>query len=110
VRVVGDQFGSPTYTRDLAAAIGELVVSGRLAPGTVHLANSGACSWAELAEEALRAAGRSVRVRPIPSEEWPSPTRRPAYSALRSRWLELQAIPGLRDWKEALRSYLEDIG
>ncbi len=108
IRVVGDQFGSPTYARDLADAIANLVLSERLLPGTYHLVNSGVCSWAELAAEALTAAGKSVRVEPITSAEWPSPAPRPAYSALRSRWLELQSIPALRDWREAVRSYLEE--
>ncbi len=108
IRVVGDQFGSPTYAPDLAQAIANLVLSQRLLPGTYHLVNSGVCSRAELAAEALSAAGKRVRVEPITSAEWPSPARRPAYSALRSRWLELQNLPGLRDWREAVRSYLEE--
>jgi dTDP-4-dehydrorhamnose reductase len=108
ILVVADQFGSPTYTRDLAQAIAELVLQGRVVPGTYHLANLGVCSWAELAAEALRLAGREAKVRPISSAEWPTPTRRPPYSALRSRWLELQAMPALRPWQEALNSYIEE--
>jgi dTDP-4-dehydrorhamnose reductase len=108
IRVVEDQFGSPTYTKDLARAIGELIVTGRVGPGIYHLVNAGVCSWAELAGEALRITGRRVRVKGLSSEEWPSPTRRPAYSALRSRWLELQGLPPLREWREALKSYLEE--
>jgi len=109
LRVVADQFGSPTYSRDLAQALLDYVVSGPLLPGTHHLVNSGVCSWAELAEEALRAAGSSTRVQPIPAAEWPSPTRRPSYSVLRSRWMELQALAPLRDWREAVRSYVKEI-
>jgi dTDP-4-dehydrorhamnose reductase len=108
LRVVADQFGSPTYTRDLAKAVSDLIVSGRLLPGVYHLANSGVCSWAELATEALRLAGRHARVVPIPAAEWPSPTRRPAYSALRSRWLELQGLPPLGPWQEALARFVRE--
>ncbi|HUU54939.1 MAG TPA: dTDP-4-dehydrorhamnose reductase [Armatimonadota bacterium] len=108
IDVVADQFGSPTYARDLARAIADLVVTGRLFPGTCHLVNSGVCSWAELAGEALRAAGSQARVHPIPAAEWPSPAHRPAYSALRSRWLEIQGLPAMRDWREAVRSYVEE--
>jgi len=107
--VVSDQFGSPTYTLDLAGAIRDLIVSGALFPGTYHLVNSGVCSWAELAEEALRAAGSTTPVRPIPASEWPSPTKRPPYSALRSRWLQLRGIPPLRDWREAVKSYVKEV-
>jgi dTDP-4-dehydrorhamnose reductase len=109
ISVVEDQFGSPTYTKDLARAIGELIVAGRVGPGIYHLVNAGVCSWAELAAEALRLAGRSARVKGISSEEWSSPTRRPAYSALRSRWLEFHGLPPLREWREALESYLEEV-
>lgn len=108
LRVVADQFGSPTYARDLARAIAELVVPGRLMPGTVHLTNTGVCSWAELAAEALRAAGSATRVLPISASEWDSPTRRPAYSPLRSRWLELQRLPPLREWREAVNSFVQE--
>jgi dTDP-4-dehydrorhamnose reductase len=106
LRVVADQFGSPTYARDLAGAIAELVVSGRVVPGTYHLVNAGACSWAELAAEALRLAGSKARVTPIRASEWPSPTRRPANSALRSHWLELQGLSPLRPWQEALADFV----
>jgi len=109
IDVVGDQIGSPTYTRDLAKAIAELILPGRLFPGTHHLVNSETCSWAELAAEALRAAGSPTRVKPISAADWPSPTRRPAYSALCSRWLEFQGLPALRDWREAVRSFVEEV-
>jgi dTDP-4-dehydrorhamnose reductase len=108
LRVVADQFGSPTYSADLARAILDYVISGPLLPGTHHLVNSGVCSWAELAEEALRAAGSSARVQPIAAAEWSSPTRRPAYSALRSRRMESHGLAPLRDWREAVRSYVKE--
>jgi dTDP-4-dehydrorhamnose reductase len=108
LKVVGDQRGSPTYTRDLAQALVELIVTGQLLPGTYHLVNSGDCSWAELAAEALRLAGRQTKVEPIPASAWPSPTRRPAYSVLRSRRLEEQNIPPLREWREALADYVKE--
>jgi dTDP-4-dehydrorhamnose reductase len=108
IRVVGDQYGSPTYTKDLAQAMADLVLSGRLSPGTYHLVNSGVCSWADLARHALSAAGSGTKVVPIPSAEWPSPTQRPQYSALRSHWLDVQGLPGLREWRAAVESYIEE--
>jgi dTDP-4-dehydrorhamnose reductase len=108
LRVVADQFGSPTYARDLAKAISDLIVSGLAVPGTYHLVNARVCSWAELAAEALRLAGSKARVAPILASEWPSPTRRPANSALSSRWLELQGLPALRPWQEALAQFVRE--
>jgi dTDP-4-dehydrorhamnose reductase len=108
VPVVADQFGSPTYSRDLAQAIADTVLPGRVVPGTYHLVNSGVCSWADLAGEALRLTGGAAQVRPISSAEWSSPARRPAYSALHSRWLELQDVSPLRSWQQAIASYIEE--
>ena len=99
--IVADQVGSPTSAGDLADAIARHLVDSRLY-GTYHITNAGSCSWAELAAEALRLAGSDARVEPISSKDWPSPTRRPAYSVLRRLSLELQGRDDLRPWQEAL--------
>jgi dTDP-4-dehydrorhamnose reductase len=105
VRVVSDQIGSPTFTPDLADALVELVSIPEV--GIFHLAGGGQCSWYELAAETLRLAGREeVKVTPIWSDEWPSPTKRPAFSALRCyRWEKL-GQPPLRPWREALGDFV----
>jgi dTDP-4-dehydrorhamnose reductase len=105
--VVADQIGSPTYTRDLAAALVSLLDDPLW--GAYHVTNSGACSWAEFAQEILRLAGKEARIRPLRSDEWPSPTRRPKMSVLRNYALELQGRPLLRPWREALRAFLLEI-
>jgi dTDP-4-dehydrorhamnose reductase len=101
LRVVADQVGSPTSAADLADAIARHLVGSRLY-GTYHITNAGGCSWAELAAEALRLAGSPARVEPISASEWPTLTRRPAYSVLRRLSLELQGRDDLRPWPEAL--------
>jgi dTDP-4-dehydrorhamnose reductase len=106
--VVADQVGSPTSAADLADAIARHLVESQLY-GTYHITNAGSCSWAELAEEALRLIGTPVRVQPISSSEWPSPTRRPAYSALRRLSLELQGRDDLRPWQEALAEVVAQV-
>lgn len=104
LRVVADEHGSPTYTRDLAARLWDLVA--RDATGILHCANAGVCTWADLARAALRAAGAErVVVQDISREEWDSPTRRPRYSPLVSvRLAELGLVP-LRPWQEAVAEY-----
>jgi dTDP-4-dehydrorhamnose reductase len=111
LRVVADQVGSPTSAADLADAIVRHLVdlpaeasakAGSRLYGTYHITNAGSCSWAEFAAEILRLAGSPVAVEPIASSEWPSPTRRPAYSALRRLSLEMQGRDDLRPWQEAL--------
>jgi dTDP-4-dehydrorhamnose reductase len=106
LKVVADQTGSPTYTKDLASAIRELV---RLdAHGILNITNSGTCSWFEFAKETLQRAGRSTPVFPITSAEAGRPARRPAYSVLSPKASATCGI-ALRSWQEALQVYLVDL-
>ncbi len=108
VRVVSDQVGSPTYARDLARAISQLISSGKY--GTYHLTNSGICSWFDLARKAVELAGIPAAVMPITSGEYPTPTRRPAYSVLRNFCWERNFGSLLRPWEEGLADYLAEEG
>jgi dTDP-4-dehydrorhamnose reductase len=100
LKVKSDEFISPTYARDLAWGIAEVVESGRY--GLYHLTNAGSCSWYEFAREIFRLAGVEVEVVPIPGSEYPLPAARPANGLLSS----LGSLE-LRYWKEALANYLE---
>jgi len=106
LKVVADQIGSPTYTKDLASAIRELVRSDT--HGILNITNAGTCSWLELARETLRKAGRSTLVSPITAAEAGRPARRPAYSVLSPKALASHGI-ALRSWQEALQDYLVDL-
>jgi dTDP-4-dehydrorhamnose reductase len=106
LRVVADQWGSPTYTRDLAQGLWQAAAGGTR--GVVHLTNTGAATWADLAEAAVRAAGLDqVALERISSEDWPTPTIRPRYSVLdNQRWVRLGFTP-LRRWEEAVEEYVK---
>lgn len=106
LKVVTDQIGSPTYTRDLAGAIRELVLKD--VRGIVNITNSGTCSWYEFAKEILQRAGRNTRISPITSAEAGRLARRPTYSALSPKVLTSYGI-FLRSWQEALEAYLADL-
>ena len=106
LKVVADQVGSPTYSKDLASAIRELVRAD--AHGILHITNSGSCSWFEFAKETLRRAGRNAPVYPISSAEAGRPARRPTYSVLSSKSLAAHGIT-LRSWQEALGAYLIEL-
>jgi dTDP-4-dehydrorhamnose reductase len=110
LRVVSDQVGVPTYTRDLSRAIARILEQPLY--GTYHAANRGEVSWHGFAARLLEMAGLDHGiVRPISSDEWPSPTRRPAYSVLRPYVLELTGrAEMLRPWEEALAEFLERVG
>jgi dTDP-4-dehydrorhamnose reductase len=104
--VVNDQIGSPTYTRDLARAIRELV--NKDARGIVHITNEGACSWYDFTREILARSGRqSVPVHPISTDQAARPARRPNYSVLSPSSLHAYGIR-TRPWAEALEAYLEE--
>jgi dTDP-4-dehydrorhamnose reductase len=107
LRVVNDQVGSPTYTRDLAAAIHKLIQAN--ARGILSITNSGSCSWFEFAREILQRAGRKTPVLPITSAEAARPAKRPAYSALSPAALADYGIR-LRNWRDALEAYLAELG
>ena len=106
LKVVADQVGSPTYSRDLARAIRELVRADTR--GILNITNSGSCSWFEFAKETLRRAGRNTPVYPITSAEAGRPARRPAYSVLSPKALAATAIT-MRSWQEALAVYLVEL-
>ncbi len=100
LKVKDDEFISPTYARDLAEGIVE-VVKGRHY-GLYHLTNAGSCSWYEFAREIFRLASLDVELVPIASSEYPQPAARPSNGVLSSL-----GSPELRHWREALADYLE---
>lgn len=104
--VVADEVLCPTYTRDLAEKLQELVATG--AYGTYHLTNSGECSWYEFACAALEMAGIEANVSPTTSAEWGAAAPRPPYSVLAETKLGKLGLKPMRPWREALSAYLED--
>jgi dTDP-4-dehydrorhamnose reductase len=100
LKVKDDEFISPTYARDLAEGIAEVVEAGSY--GLFHLTNAGSCSWYEFTREIFRLTGVEVELIPIPSSDYPLPAARPANGLLSSL-----GSPELRHWREALADYLE---
>jgi dTDP-4-dehydrorhamnose reductase len=105
LRVVNDQRGSPTYTKDVAAHTMRMIQAGcRL---TYHLTNSGVCTWHELASKALEWAGINVAIQAVSSNEFPRPAVRPRNSVLANAHLESDGLPLMRHWQSAAREYVE---
>ena len=104
LRVVDDQRGAPTYTHDLARGLVRLLASGQL--GTFHCTNTGACTWYELAEHAVRRAGLGVMVERTDTASLPRPAKRPAYSVLDTRWFERATGTTLPPWQDAVDRHL----
>ncbi len=106
LKVVADQIGSPTYTRDLATAIRALVRAD--ARGILNITNSGSCSWFEFAKETMQRESRTTPIYPITSADSGRPARRPAYSVLSPNALASNGIT-MRSWQEALAAYLVEL-
>ena len=105
LRVVADQFGSPTWTRDLARMILALVEKG--ARGIVHTVNTGRASWFDLAREAIRLAGLETTVEPIAAADYPRKAILPARStALATEKYAALTGQAPRDWKQALAALM----
>jgi len=103
VRVVDDQTGCPTWTRDLAALMFTLVESD--AYGIYHGSNTGHCTWYGFAKAIFAHAGLDVRVTPVTTAEFPRPAKRPVYSVLAPVLLEARGFTPLRPWDAALADY-----
>jgi dTDP-4-dehydrorhamnose reductase len=102
LEVVDDQHGQPTWSRDLATRIVELVAADAPA-GTYHATASGRTTWNGLAQEVFRLLGADpARVHPTSSEAFVRPAPRPAFSVLDLSGWEKAGLPPMRDWREAL--------
>lgn len=104
--VVADQFGSPTYTPDLAALTVALLGNG--ATGLLHAANSGPATWHELASAAIEMAKLPCRVNAIPTSGYPTRATRPPYSVLDLTETTRAAGYTPRPWREALAEYVAE--
>ena len=94
ITVVYDEVGTPTYTPDLAYGISQLT-------------NSGSCSWCEFAKYLFEIAGADVNVVPVTASEFSRPAPRPSYSVLKNKnWIDNGFEP-LRDYKLAIKEYIE---
>ncbi len=105
--VVADQWGSPTYTKDLAPLLCDMIETERY--GVYHATNEGVTNWADFAKEIFKEAGISCKVHPVSTEEYPTKAARPKNSRLSKTCLEEAGFAKLPTWQDALRRYLEEI-
>ena len=104
LKVVNDQWMTPTYTDDAGAAIIRLATGD--ATGVVHVTNPDSCTWHAFASEAVALARLSVPVEAVSVSSFPSKVRRPRNSAMATERLSALLGRSLRPWREALRAYL----
>jgi dTDP-4-dehydrorhamnose reductase len=105
--VVDDQVGSPTYTKDLAAAV-DLLIEQNI-KGIFHITNRGSCSWYQFAVKILQESGLDdVEVAPIKSDQLQRPAKRPAYSVLSMQKFIQTTGKTMQPWQLALQDYLKN--
>lgn len=107
IRVVNDQFGSPTYTYDLAKLLADMVLTEKY--GIYHATNEGICSWYEFACAIFEEAGVHVNVIPVTTEEYGAKANRPANSRMSKEKLTENGFQRLPKWRDALRRYIEEL-
>jgi dTDP-4-dehydrorhamnose reductase len=108
LRVVADQTGCPTFARDLARAVLQLLDAG--ARGTVHFSNGGETTWYGLARFVLERSGLDgAALLPAATRELAYPAARPAYSVLSKEKFRQITGETPRPWQEAVAEFLESI-
>lgn len=105
--VVGDQYGSPTYTVDIARLLIDLVQSDKY--GIYHASNEGVCSWAEFASEIFKQANKDTQVISITSEQFPTRAIRPKNSRMSKQKLLDEGFNSLPPWQDAVRRFLNEL-
>lgn len=105
--VVNDQFGSPTYTYDLAKLLVDMVQSDKY--GIYHATNEGVCTWYEFACEIFKMAGMNVKVDPVTSDNYPTKAKRPSNSRMSKDKLTENGFERLPRWQDALERYLKEL-
>lgn len=105
--VVNDQFGSPTYTYDLARLLVDMIQTDKY--GIYHATNEGICTWYEFACKIFRQAGVKIEVTPVPASEYPAKAKRPENSRLDKSKLTENGFERLPSWQDALARYLKEI-
>lgn len=107
--VIFDQIGTPTYARDLARVIFVAIRQG-IVPGIYHFSNEGVCSWYDFTKAIHRMAGiATCRVKPLHTEEYPTPARRPHYSVLDKSKIKSTYGVEVPYWEDSLQSCMAQL-
>lgn len=108
LRVVADQIGTPTFAGDLASIIHTILNNPKWLPGIYHFTNEGVASWYDFTKSIMRLNNNSrIKVTPIETREYPTPTRRPHYSVLGKKKIKQTFNVTIPYWEESLEKCLK---
>lgn len=109
ISVVNDQVGSPTYARDLASAVMQIIVTHKpvdIIPGIYNYSNQGVISWFEFALAIKEISGLDCKINPVPATNYPTPAKRPSYSVMDTKKIREVYKVQIPEWKSSLISCL----
>ena len=109
LKVVNDQFGSPTYAIDLADAILKLIQHDLEGVNIYNYSNEGSCTWYEFAKAIMELHKIDCNIQPITTKEFPTAAARPQYSLLDKRKIKEQLGIEIPHWKESLKNCLKQL-
>lgn len=109
LKVIVDQVGSPTYAKDLAVTILNIISSGKIISGIYHFSNEGVTSWYDFASTIFREKKIDINVYPILTHEYPVTAKRPIYSVMDKSKIKTTYDLSIRHWNDALNECLNKL-
>lgn len=109
LKVVFDQIGTPTYARDLAKFILDIISTGGFKTDIFHYSNEGVCSWYDFALSIMDIKGIDCRIKPIETKDYPTPAPRPFYSLLNKQKVKASFGSDIPYWRDSLRTCLSKL-
>lgn len=111
ISVVNDQIGTPTHAVDLAEVLIKIITTSYLVPqtsnfGIYNFSNEGQCSWYDFAKKIFEVNNITINLQPIPTENFPTPAKRPSYSVLDKSKIKRVFGIEIKNWEESLKEKL----
>jgi dTDP-4-dehydrorhamnose reductase len=110
--IVADQIGSPTYARDLAKAILDVIIfseKDKFIPGIYHYANKGAISWYDFTKKIFEIENIDCKLNAITTADYPTPAKRPAYSVFDTSKIKETYNVDIPKWDTSLKECLKSL-
>lgn len=109
LNIVGDQIGTPTYAKDLAAVIIQIIESDSNDYGLYHYSNEGVASWYDFANAIFELANKQVKTSPIPTTQYPTPAKRPYFSVLNKTKIKETFNLSIPHWRLSLKNAITNL-
>lgn len=109
INVVCDQIGTPTYAGDLAHAIHQVIRHERWQPGIYHFTNEGVASWYDFTKAIFEITGKTTKVNPIRTTQYPTPAKRPSYSVLSKDKIKRNYGIEIPYWRDSLQRCIKEL-